>query len=121
MATPFCPIFISFDFYHNYMHSFLRHAFLITCLLPMMGTAQINNCIGAQVVCSSENIVLNPQGPGLNDFADPDNDPGCMVDLEHHTAWYYIQLNDNAPAGLDLGFSLSPNGGLGEDYDWALF
>ena len=103
------------------MHSILVHICLILCLLPFTTKAQINNCLGAQVVCSSENIVLNPQGPGQNDFADPDNDPGCMVDLEHHTAWYYIQINDNAPAGLELGFILNPNGGLGEDYDWALF
>lgn len=83
--------------------------------------AQINNCLGAQVVCGSEDIVLNPQGPGLNDFADPDNDPGCMVQLENNTGWYYFQINDNAPVELFLGFIISPNGGLGEDYDWALY
>ncbi|MEP6645820.1 MAG: hypothetical protein ABJC12_01925, partial [Saprospiraceae bacterium] len=41
--------------------------------------AQINDCSEAQVVCNSEDLAFNPMGPGLNDFADPDNHPGCMT------------------------------------------
>lgn len=86
-----------------------------------MMEAQINNCIGAKVVCSSEVLSVNPIGPGLNDFDDPDNDPGCMIDEENNSAWYYFEIGANAPFFSTLGFVIQPNGGLGEDYDWALF
>jgi gliding motility-associated-like protein len=89
--------------------------------MPILIEAQINNCKGAQVVCSDDNINLNPQGPGLDDFADPDNDPGCIEDLEQNTAWYYFEIDESAPSGLTLGFIIDPNGGFGEDYDWALY
>lgn len=94
---------------------------LILFTLPLATQAQINNCIGAKVVCDNENISLNPQGPGLNDFADFDNFPGCLVDLENNTAWYYFEINENAIPGLSLGFTINPNGGFGEDYDWAVY
>ncbi len=84
-------------------------------------SAQINDCTGAEVVCGNDDIAFNPQGPGLNDFADPDNNPGCMVALEQHSAWYYFEIDDLAPPDLVLGFIISPNGGFGEDYDWALY
>ncbi len=91
------------------------------CLLPIVTQAQVNNCKGAIIVCSNNNITLNPIGPGINDFANPYNDPGCIVDLEQNSSWFYLQINANAPAGVILGFVLHPNVGFGEDYDWALF
>ena len=81
----------------------------------------INDCPSAQVVCSSENLAFNPNGPGVNDFADPDNNPGCIVDLEQNSAWYYFEIDPAAPPDQTLGFIIHPNGGLGEDYDWALY
>jgi len=91
------------------------------CLIPLAIQAQINDCSEAQVVCSDENLAFNPMGPGENDFADPDNFPGCITSLEQNSAWYYFQINPAAPPNLVLGFIINPNGGWGEDYDWALF
>lgn len=90
-------------------------------ILPISGWSQINDCADAAIVCSSANLEFNPSGPGYNDFADPDNIPGCITSLEQNSAWYYFQIDPNAPPGLELGFIIHPNGGLGEDYDWALF
>ena len=103
------------------MKSIAITLFSLLLLLPFFSYAQINDCIGAEVVCSDDDIAFNPLGPGFNDFANPNNDPGCMVALEQNSAWYYFEIDPNAPLGLILGFIISPNGGLGEDYDWALY
>jgi gliding motility-associated-like protein len=93
----------------------------VLILIPESGKAQPNDCAEAFVVCSNENLTFNPHGPGMDDYADPDNEPGCITSLEQNSAWYYFQIDPNAPPGLELGFIISPNGGLGEDYDWALY
>ena len=103
------------------MKPFAFTLFSIILFLPYSNYAQITDCVGAEVVCSNDDIAFNPQGPGLNDFADPDNNEGCLVALEQNSAWYYFEIDANAPPNLDLGFIISPNGGLGEDYDWALY
>ena len=92
-------------------------------LLAYSGKAQlqINDCSKAVVVCDNQDLAFNPDGPGYDDFADPDNDEGCITALEQNSAWYYFQINPSAPPNLVLGFTISPNGGLGEDYDWALY
>lgn len=90
-------------------------------LVSLSGQAQINDCSGAVVVCTSEPIGFNPIGPGYDDFADPDNLPGCITALEQNSAWYYFEIDPNAPPSQVLGFTISPLGGFGEDYDWALF
>ncbi|MBK9103821.1 MAG: gliding motility-associated C-terminal domain-containing protein [Saprospiraceae bacterium] len=96
--------------------------FAVLLLLPLSGFAQIiNDCSNAQVVCDDSDLAFNPDGPGLDDFADPDNDQGCITALEQNSAWYYFQIDPSCPPGLELGFIIHPKGGLGEDYDWALF
>jgi len=90
-------------------------------LLPFLSQAQINDCSEAQVVCDNSDLAFNPIGPGEDDFADPDNNPGCMTALEQNSAWYYFQIDPTAPPDLVLGFTIHPKGGYGEDYDWALF
>lgn len=90
-------------------------------LLPLWSFAQINDCSGAEVVCDNGHLASNPQGPGFDDFADPDNFPGCITSLELNSAWYYFEIDPAAPPDLILGFIIHPDGGLGEDYDWALF
>ncbi len=98
---------------------------LILCvllsLLPFYGRAQINDCEYAEIVCSDADLEFNPMGPGHNDFEDPDNFPGCITSLEQNSAWYYFQIDTSAPPDQVLGFIIHPNGGYGEDYDWALF
>ena len=101
-------------------------AFTLSALLLLFGYSgfaqlQINDCSEAVVVCDNQDLAFNPDGPGLDDYADPDNDEGCITALEQNSAWYYFQINPSAPPNLVLGFTISPNGGLGEDYDWALY
>ncbi|MBL0008958.1 MAG: hypothetical protein IPP25_17735 [Saprospiraceae bacterium] len=103
------------------MKWFAPALFSALLLMPLLGKAQINDCASAVVVCTSESLTFNPNGPGYDDYADPDNDPGCITALEQNSAWYYFQIDPSAPPGLELGFIIAPNGGLGEDYDWALY
>ncbi|MEO5906662.1 MAG: hypothetical protein ABIQ11_08050, partial [Saprospiraceae bacterium] len=90
-------------------------------LFPGAGISQKNDCAEALIVCDSASLEFNPMGPGFDDFADPDNFEGCIVDLEQNSAWYYFEYDPLAPPDLVLGFIISPNGGYGEDYDWALY
>ena len=105
------------------MKSFVLSLLAVILFLPYSGQGQqqINDCGDAQVVCTSDDLAFNPDGPGQDDFDDPDNHPGCMTALEQNSAWYYFQIDPNAPPDLVLGFIIHPKGGLGEDYDWALF
>ncbi len=93
----------------------------LLCLITTISFSQNTDCAEAEIICNDDDIVFNPNGAGIDDFADPDNDPGCIVANESNSAWYYFQIDPAAPVGLQLGFTISPNGGLGEDYDWALF
>lgn len=90
-------------------------------MISISGHAQINDCFFAQVVCSDADLEFNPVGPGHDDYADPDNEEGCIVALEQNSAWFYFEIDPLAPPNLELGFIISPNGGFGEDYDWALY
>src|SRR5687767_15129024 len=103
------------------MKLFVLALFALVFLLPFDINAQLNDCEDAEVVCDDGNIAFNPIGPGDNDFADPDNDEGCITALEQNSAWYYFQIDPNAPPNLVLGFIIRPLGGQGEDYDWALY
>lgn len=60
--------------------------------MPFTGQAQlINDCENAVVVCTSDDIAFNPDGPGENDYLDPDNDEGCITALEQNSAWYFFK------------------------------
>ncbi|MEO0777002.1 MAG: hypothetical protein AAF146_10580, partial [Bacteroidota bacterium] len=102
-------------------------------LLPTVGTilsllllasfpalAQNNDCATAEIICSDSQISFNPSGPGNNDFAPPGNNDGCLGG-ENQSAWYYFEIQGTAPPNLELGFTLTPDGGAGEDYDFAIF
>jgi len=93
----------------------------LLCLITTLSYSQINDCAELEVICNDDDIIFNPDGAGIDDFANPNNDPGCIVANESNSAWYYFQIDPAAPAGLQIGFTISPNGGQGEDYDWALF
>ncbi len=94
---------------------------LLIFLLPIIGFSQINDCDAADVVCNNGQISFNPQGPGANDFASPNNSAGCLQTNENSSAWYYFEIEAGAPVGLSLGLTISPTGGAGQDYDFALF
>ena len=99
------------------MRNFYIFAFIF---LPFSIFAQtINDCVDAEVVCNNGNITFNPQGAGIDDFANPNNNSGCLATGEHSSAWYYFEINATAPPNQTLGFTINPNGGAGQDYDFA--
>ncbi|MFK7771466.1 MAG: gliding motility-associated C-terminal domain-containing protein [Saprospiraceae bacterium] len=101
------------------MHKFYILLFIIS---PFFSFAQtINDCADASVVCNDGNITFNPQGAGMDDFANPNNNSGCLATGEHSSAWYYFEINASAPPNQSLGFTINPTGGAGQDYDFALF
>lgn len=83
--------------------------------------SQANDCVGAAVICSDGAVVYNPTGPGADDFADPDNDEGCLGLGEHLSAWYYFAFDASMPAGSSISFDILPDDGDLEDYDFAIY
>lgn len=105
----------------DYLIRLLLAAILFLVCHSPASWAQSNDCATATTICSNPPAAGNPAGEGgFDDFSDPDNDPGCLTS-EGNTAWYYFEIDPNAPGGLELGFTIIPDGGYGEDYDWALF
>lgn len=83
--------------------------------------AQNVDCGTATTICDDPTPTGNPSGNGLDDYADPDNDPGCLQNESANSSWYYFELDNSTPPNSILGFIITPSGGAGEDYDWALF
>jgi hypothetical protein len=101
--------------------SFFKILSLVSLSLPVTLAGQIEDCVGAQVICDDGVINFNPSGSGLNDFNNPNNDPGCLLTYENQSAWYYFEFNTDMPPNSLIEFTINPNGGLGEDYDFAIY
>lgn len=78
-----------------------------------------SDCDQAQVICKDDVILFDPLGPGEDDFALTDNHEGCLKGRENRSAWYYFEINQNAPPNLDLSFVITPEDET--DYDFAIF
>ena len=91
--------------------------FLI-CVSALERTPQVD-CIGAAVICEDGPITFNPEGSGSDDFAMDANQEGCLLDKENQAAWYYFEIQDNAPPNLSLHFTITPE--TSPDYDFAIF
>ncbi|MEM9819679.1 MAG: DUF642 domain-containing protein [Bacteroidota bacterium] len=79
------------------------------------------DCSDALVICNDGQISFTPSGPGIDDFASANNFAGCLSSDENQSAWYYFEMNADTPPGIELGFTIDPNGGSGEDYDFAIY
>ncbi|NUO02516.1 MAG: hypothetical protein HUU01_18070, partial [Saprospiraceae bacterium] len=90
-------------------------------LLSITARGQITNCPGAQVICSDSAILFTPFGVGSDDFNNPNNDPGCLLTGENESAWYYFAFNELMPPNSVIEFTIDPNGGANEDYDFAIY
>ncbi len=93
----------------------------LVCLVANTAFSQNNDCVEAVVICNSSQINYNPAGPGANDFLDADNDAGCLLADEHQSAWYYFEFRDDMPPNSVIEFVITPNAGVGEDYDFAIY
>ncbi len=90
-------------------------------LWTMTAWGQITNCPGAHVICTDSAIVFTPFGVGFDDFNNPNNDPGCLLTEENQSAWYYFAFNELMPPNSVIRFTIDPNGGSNEDYDFAIY
>ena len=90
-------------------------------LFPFIAKAQYSDCIDAEVICSNVSIAFNPSGPGANDFLPAGSNSGCLVTGEHQSAWYYFQFQSDMPPNGRIEFTITPDAGAGQDYDFAVF
>ncbi len=79
-----------------------------------------NDCVDFEVLCTSDIIDFEPNGRGMDDFADPDNFRGCFTNRESNSAWFYFEMNASTPPGSSLGFTITPSAER-IDYDFAVF
>ncbi|MEN0006050.1 MAG: gliding motility-associated C-terminal domain-containing protein [Bacteroidota bacterium] len=94
--------------------------FCVFCCVELEG--QIENCVGAQVICSDVDISFLPIGTNLNDFSNPNNDFGCLDPLSttDERAWYYFEFESDMPPNSSIEFTLEV-ADANEDYDFAIF
>lgn len=85
--------------------------FLLVVFFSSGLKAQNNDCVTAEVICSSGPVAFNPGRPGMNDFANPVNDNDCLLGNEHQSAWYYFQFQPTMPANSVITFTITPNAG----------
>lgn len=85
----------------------------------------ITDCLGAQVLCSDSTFLFEPQGYGIDDFANPNNDEGCLTNFEVQSAWYYFEFQRSMPADSKIQFLVTPTStpgpGVNRDFDFALY
>lgn len=96
-------------------------AIVLIFFIPQFLYAQNEDCVTAEVICTDGAIVFNPTGPGINDFSDPDNDPDCLLSDENQSGWYYFEFRADMPPNSIIEFTVNPDGGFGEDYDFAIY
>ncbi len=80
-----------------------------------------SDCDGAIVICSDGPIDFTPSGIDFDDYSDSDNDPGCLLTFENRSVWYYFEFRDDMPPNSIIEFVIDPDGGFGEDYDFAIY
>ena len=81
--------------------------------------AQNQDCSGYEVLCGQDSIKFTPPGTGSDDFANPDNQDGCLSG-ESRSAWYYFESLPNTPPGTLLSFVIATSA-LDTDYDFAIW
>ncbi|HKK76742.1 MAG TPA: T9SS type B sorting domain-containing protein [Saprospiraceae bacterium] len=92
-------------------------------LLPVLSYAQHEDCRTAFIICSDSSFSFTPTGPGIDDFANPNNDEGCLFRGETISSWFYFELREDMPLDSNqLGFLIRdtlPNYLV--DYDFAIY
>lgn len=95
--------------------------FITALIVPAALLAQHEDCDLAQVICSNGPIMFNSEGAGINDFLDPGNHAGCLLTFENQSSWYYFEFTPDMPENSMIEFTIEPNGGFTEDYDFAIY
>lgn len=107
------------------MGSALRFLLLLwgLFLMPLVMLAQNNNdCRNAIVICSDSSFSFLPSGAGMDDFANPNNDQGCLFTRETISAWFYFEFREDMPANSDLTFLIQDTlRDFQVDYDFSVY
>ncbi len=96
------------------MKKLLTLLILVSISLTAQAQVPANDCASRVLICGDENLNNNSSGPGVDEFP---GGTGCLVDGEHQSAWYEVRIS----AAGTLEFTLNPNAGAGEDYDFAVW
>ncbi len=97
--------------------------------------AQNFDCDLAMIICSDSTINFQPNGGGINDFANPNNDSGCFVPepsegfpaenyFEQASGWFYFEFRKDMPDSSIIEFAIIPQlTGPDDvsDYDFAVY
>lgn len=85
------------------------------------GQTRPEDCEGAIIICSDEVINFNPNGFGKDDFANPNNFEGCLIEKEQEGLWFFFSFRTDMPLNSIIEFTITPLGDLDEDYDFAIY
>ncbi len=98
-----------------------KHVYLFIFLIIVgfngYGQSDPTDCGSFIPICSNGSLNENSNGGGINDFAFPGNNPGCLTAGEHQSVWLYVQIE----SGSTLEFDIVPSGGASQDYDFAVY
>jgi hypothetical protein len=74
-----------------------------------------NNCTTATKICGNGSLNYNSTGFGVQEYSS--SAFGCLTAGEHQSSWYEFTVSQSGT----LAFNLIPNGGAGQDYDFAIW
>lgn len=92
----------------------------ILCVMAVNGWSQFSDCVNALPICDNSSLNYSSSGPGEDDFANPNNDNGCLLFGEHESLWLVIRISQMSPPNASLGFTLSPTDNT-DDFDFAVY
>jgi|GEM_PF-6288779 len=101
---------------------------LLLALVPLCAWAQLGpppaDCVDAIKICDAYTVIGNPSREGNVIDIDANSivpNAGCLEEGENNSFWFYFEIDEGAPDFLRLGFTITPNGGNGQNYDFAVY
>lgn len=91
---------------------------LLAALFPLLLSAQNNDCVRAEQLCFPVESFSYNNGAGSDDFADPDNNAGCILNRFNEN-WFFITFNQSGIFELNIQNSLPNTDPF--DLDFAVF
>jgi gliding motility-associated-like protein len=81
------------------------------------------DCRTAKVICSDTTFPFLPLGGGIDDFANPKNDQGCLQRRENISSWFYFEFRKDMPPNTKVWFSITDrvNQNCIQDFDFAIY
>lgn len=81
------------------------------------------DCRTAKVICSDSTFSFLPLGAGIDDFANPNNDQGCLQRRENISSWFYFEFRRDMPVNSQVWFSITDRVSQNciQDFDFAIY